>query len=58
METEHDYNICPESENGRHEPRAALVSDRDMPAGYFTVECARCGQTTGYRMPDPQEIEW
>ena len=62
-QTEHDYNLCPENtggpgENGTHEPRAAYVSDRDMPPGYFTVECSRCHQTTGYPLPDPQDIEW
>lgn len=59
MTAEHtDYAVCPESEDGKHVPQVPAANDRDMPAGYFTVECARCYQTTGYPMPDPADIDW
>jgi rRNA maturation protein Nop10 len=54
--TDRDYNVCPEDDAGEHDPRAAL--DPETPAGYFTIQCATCGQTTGVAMPDPQDIEW
>ena len=56
--TEHDYNVCPDTTDGVHVPRPAEMSDREMPPGYFTVECAACGQTTGYPVPDPDELDW
>jgi hypothetical protein len=51
---EHDYNVCPETDDGKHQPRAGV--DLDMPAGYLVVECAACFQTTGTPIPD--DLEW
>lgn len=56
---EHDYNRCDNTADGKHVPVPAAIHDREMPKGYFTVECRECGQTTGYPMPkNADEIEW
>jgi len=52
-----DYGWCKERD-AEHDPVPAPVHDKDMPPGYFTIECAACHQTTGYPMPDPEDIDW
>jgi mono/diheme cytochrome c family protein len=57
--TDDDYNVCPATTDGKHKPKPADVHDRDMPPGYFTVECAACHQTTGYPFAlASEDIEW
>lgn len=53
-----DWSVCPEHELGLHNPRPAPIHDREMPDGYFTIQCVNCGQTTGWPMPNPDEIDW
>jgi rRNA maturation protein Nop10 len=55
---DHDYSVCPDSLDGKHDPKPADVHDREMPDGYFTIECSQCGQTTGYPMPAAEDITW
>lgn len=55
---DHDFSVCPVATDGKHSPSPATVHDREMPAGYLTIECALCGQTTGYPMPEPEEVTW
>ena len=55
---EHDYAVCPESEDGKHAPIPAFMHDTGMAEGYFTVECRECHQTTGFPMPRADEITW
>lgn len=58
MGHEYDFSICSESDDGKHEPGPAFMHDVGMPEGYFTVECRRCRQTTGFPLPPPDEIVW
>lgn len=53
-----DYSRCDETEDHKHVPVPAAVHDAEMPEGYFTVECEACHQTTGYPMPDAEDITW
>ncbi len=55
--TERDYAYCVERD-AEHDPVPAAVHDPEMPPGYFTIQCKACGQTTGYPMPDPEDIDW
>ena len=58
----HDYNVCDigmEIDGDEyHKPIPAPIADGEMPAGYLTIMCSRCGQTTGYPMPPADEIDW
>lgn len=52
-----EYEYCVERD-AEHDPIPAAAHDREMPEGYLTIECAACGQTTGYPMPRPEDIDW
>lgn len=53
-----EYEYCPERD-AEHDPMPAQISDPDnVRAGYFTVECRACGQTTGVPMPAAEAVEW
>ena len=54
--TEHDYSICPDNPDGKHRPKDGW--DPEQPAGFVTIECASCGQTTGYPIPPLEDITW
>lgn len=55
---DHDYAVCPETTDGTHEPRIALMQDSEMPEGYVTFECSACHQTTGVYVGVPEDIDW
>jgi hypothetical protein len=51
-----DYRVCPCTKSGRHVPAAGY--DPEMPTDHFTIQCEACSQTTGYPLPDYDDIEW
>ncbi len=58
QDNQEDYAKCSQNADGKHTPEPASVHDQDMPEGYFTISCSGCLQTTGYPMPDAQDIDW
>jgi hypothetical protein len=50
-----DYSICEETQDARHVPRDGHP---DAGEGFLTIECAACGQTTGYPIPPLDDITW
>lgn len=52
-----DYNICEVNENGKHGPIEANY-DPDIRDSHVSVACTACGLTTGYPLPDLEDLEW
>lgn len=52
---QHDYNVCPNTESGQHEPVATYQHRED---GRLSVECQACGLGTSCELPVVEMIEW
>lgn len=64
-QTQRDYNVCAETDDGRHVPKMGPPdSFFDEPGQYregdiwVNIECAACGITTAARIMGADNLEW
>jgi hypothetical protein len=55
---EHDYNICPDNEDGVHGPLVQNFDDYEISDGWVAIQCKACGVGTGVEIPPVSELEW
>ena len=54
----HDYNICPDNDDGVHGPLRNHM-DPDIDLGFVSVYCCACGGTTGFEIARfAADLEW
>jgi len=51
-----DYGVCPENEDGKHGPLVSIY-DPEQYAGFATIQCERCGLTTGMEITPRPRME-
>lgn len=54
-----DYNVCTENPCGQHGPIVHNLEDHDIDAGFVSVRCQACGETTGHEIARfIDDLEW
>jgi hypothetical protein len=56
MTTDENYDECPLNDDKVHGPLVSIY-DPEMNTGWATIQCERCGITTGMWI-DPKELDW